>query len=246
MTEKEKTPPEPSARTQEPPIQKAAPAPRPERALIGFTRKDFDLLRELRGTGLDLGAAFGGIQAVAWPDLLLVGPVLGAPQAALVLEYLRLNGVKTVVGLGWCGSLQPALSIGRIILPEAAVSEEGTSAHYPLAQGPAGANRELADRLSQALSAREIPFRRGRVWTTDAPFRETPNKVKQYADQGILAVDMEASALFTVARFREMAYAALMVVSDEVWSKERHRGFESPELAAGLRLAAGVILEVMA
>lgn len=246
MTEKEKITPEPSARAEEPPAQKAAPAPRPERAVIGFTRKDFDLLRELRGAGLDLGAAFGGIQAVAWSDLLLVGPVLGAPQAALVLEYLRLFGVKTVVGLGWCGSLQPGLGIGRIILPETALSEEGTSAHYPLAQGPAAANRDLADRLSQSLSAREIPFRRGRVWTTDAPFRETANKVKQYADQGILAVDMEASALFTVARFREMAYAALMVVSDEVWSKERRRGFESPELAAGLRQAAGVILEVMA
>jgi len=231
MTEQEKKPEQP---------------PRPEKALIGFTRKDFDLLREMRGQGQDLGAPFGSLQVTAWPDLLLVGPVLGSPQAAMVLEYLRLVGVKTVIGLGWCGSLQPHLDIGRIVLPETALSEEGTSSHYPLEDGPAGVDPRLAERLSQSLESRGLTFHRGRVWTTDAPFRETKEKVKTYAEQGILAVDMEASALFTVARFREVAYAALMVVSDEVWSDKRRRGFTSPELDAGLEQAAAAILEVMA
>ena len=217
----------------------------PEKAIIGFTRKDFELLKRLRGSGQELNPPYGNIQSVVWPDLILVGPVLGAPQAALVMETLFRMGVKTFLGLGWCGSLQPDLDIGHIVLPDTALSEEGTSAHYPLEDGPAGADPDLVERLSGALTARNLTFQRGRVWTTDAPFRETRDKVKQYASEGVLAVDMEASALFTVARFRGLSYGTLMVVSDEVWSEKRRRGFESPELDAGLEQAAAVLLELI-
>jgi len=180
-----------------------------------------------------------------WPNLILAGPILGAPHAVMVMELLGLRGSDTFLSLGWCGSLQPDLEIGQIVLPESALSEEGTSAHYPLNDGPAGADLEWSKILAEGLEKQDLAFRAGRVWTTDAPFRETREKIKKYREEGILAVEMEASALMTVARFYDRAYAGLMVVSDEVWSEERKRGFDSKELTKGLTSAAETIVKVL-
>lgn len=64
--------------------------------------------------------------------ITIAGPILGAPQAVLVLEKLIAHGSKTIVVFGWCGSLQSDLKIGDWVLPTSAHSEEGTSTHYPM------------------------------------------------------------------------------------------------------------------
>ncbi len=64
--------------------------------------------------------------------LALAGPLLGAPQGVMVMEKLIALGAKRVWVLGWCGSLQPNLLVGDIVIPTTALSEEGTSAHYPV------------------------------------------------------------------------------------------------------------------
>lgn len=68
------------------------------------------------------------------PALTLVGPILGAPQAVIAMEKLIVLGAKRIWILGWCGSLQPGLSIGDLVVPVRAVSEEGTSRHYPVGE----------------------------------------------------------------------------------------------------------------
>ena len=69
----------------------------------------------------------------------------------------------------------------------------------------------------------------GRVWTTDAPFRETFKKVMAYQQAGLLAVDMETSALFAVASFRGIRMAVALVVSDDLSSLRWVHGFRAPE-----------------
>ena len=69
----------------------------------------------------------------------------------------------------------------------------------------------------------------GKVWTTDAPYRETRTKVADYARQGIYGVDMEFSALCTVAAFRGVELAAAMLVSDEVWKQPWQPQFSRKE-----------------
>jgi len=215
---------------------------RPDRAVLAFTRKELKIFRSMRPGGRELKPIFGLTELTAWPDLILAGPILGAPQAAMVLEHLSRRGVRTFLSLGWCGSLRPELVWGDIVLPVSALSEEGTSAHYPLQDGPAGADPELAGRLTENLNELGYKFRDGRVWSTDAPFRETRDKAKKYAADGMLAVDMETSALMTVARFRGLAWAGLLVVSDELWGEKWRPGFESAELEDGLTKAARAVL----
>ena len=216
----------------------------PDQAILAFTPLDVKIIRGLNPGGRDLKPLLGGMTGLCdWPDLILAGPILGAPQAVMVLEQLRRRGVSVFWALGWCGSLRPELNIGDIVLPEAALSEEGTSAHYPLDGPPAGADPELCRALKLGLEGKKIKHAAGKVWTTDAPFRETREKVRKYGEKGILAVDMEASALMTTARFHGLKYAALMVVSDELEGEKWKPGFDSPRLKESLKEAARVILD---
>jgi purine-nucleoside phosphorylase len=68
----------------------------------------------------------------------------------------------------------------------------------------------------------------GTVWTTDAPFRETCSKVKTFQSQGVLSVDMETSALFSVSRFRGVHLAVVLVVSDDLSDLKWVHGFRDP------------------
>jgi uridine phosphorylase len=66
------------------------------------------------------------------------GTPLGAPQAAIVLERLIAMGARKILSFGCCGSLQPDLGVGSLVVPTDALCEEGTSAHYPLPEGTKG------------------------------------------------------------------------------------------------------------
>jgi len=158
--------------------------------------------------------------------IAIAGPMLGAPQTVLVLERMIALGVKKFVAVGWCGSLSSAVRIGHIVLPSAAISEEGTSAHYPGIECVPSV--ELLDLLKSALTSEGRTIHEGSVWSTDAPFRETCAKVKNFQSKGILAVDMETSALFSVSKFRGVELAVVLVVSDELSTLKWVHGFRNP------------------
>jgi uridine phosphorylase len=178
------------------------------------------------------------------PPLALAGPLLGAPQGVIVLEKLIALGAERVWVLGWCGSLQPDLRIGDLIIPTTAISEEGTSAHYPVDEKARRTDPALNDHLGNALHRAELPFVEGPVWTTDAIYRETQAKVVHYRSKGILAVEMEMSALITVAAYRSAALAGVLVVSDELCSLAWQPGFTDKTVTRMSRQACTVVLEL--
>ncbi len=155
--------------------------------------------------------------------IALAGPMLGAPQTILVLEKMIALGAKRFIAVGWCGSLNAGVRIGDIVLPSGAVSEEGTSSHYPGAE--CRPSRQLFDSLRSALESTGKTVHEGAVWTTDAPFRETCAKVKSFQAQGVLSVEMETSALFSVSRFRGVELAVVLVVSDDLSGLKWVHGF---------------------
>jgi uridine phosphorylase len=177
--------------------------------------------------------------------LALAGPFLGAPQAVMAMEKLIILGARRIWVLGWCGSLQPELRTGHLVIPTGAVSEEGTSAHYPIQNRPITPDGRLTGMLEAELERQGLPFSSGRVWTTDAVYRETRPKVKAYQAQGILAVEMETSALMTLAIYRSVAMAGLLTVSDELFDLKWRPGFRDPLLKEHSR-AAGRVLVALA
>lgn len=174
-------------------------------------------------------------------DMAVVCPVIGAPYAVMVLETLIAWGVRKVLFLGWCGAISPKLSIGDIIIPTAAVIEEGTSRHYRDTNDPAGTRARPAGKMvaqiETILTQNQIPFNTGPIWTTDAIYRETRAKVARYQSQGIVAVEMEMSALFSVGAYRQVDVGGILVVSDELSTLRWKPGFKAKRFQNGRKAA---------
>jgi uridine phosphorylase len=216
--------------------------------LLALIPKNFDhLVNSVQGENpvfYDLG--FFKMCPVLGGSISLCGPFLGAPQAVMGVEKLIALGAERVWVYGWCGSLQPDLKIGDLVIPTEAVSEEGTSRHYSVGQRPVRTDEALNHRVEAALKEGGYAFRKGTVWTTDAPYRETPHKVKAYRDKGVLAVEMEMSALMTLAVFRSVRLAGLLVVSDELFDLKWRTGFKDSKFKDTSRGAAELLLQAIA
>ncbi len=182
--------------------------------------------------------------AVDERPISIFGSPLGSPQAAIMLERLISMGAKKILAFGCCGSLQRRLKIGDWVIPTGALSEEGTSPHYPL---PRGAEMKPDERFVRVFTEKcrgeNHQVCAGKVWTTDALFRETHEKARRYGKMGLLAVDMEMSALFTVAAFRKVRLGGFMVVSDELTARRWKMGFLSPEFWSASKRAARIAVE---
>jgi uridine phosphorylase len=159
-------------------------------------------------------------------SFFIAGPAVGAPMAVLTLEKLIALGARRILTYGWCGSLSNTLRIGDVLLPTWAISDEGTSAHYPSTSRPQSntATRQL---LIEGLRSKGLQVHAGPIWTTDAPYRESIAQVGRLARQGVLGVDMEYGALIAAASFRKVELSAMLLVSDELWSGKWHPGFRT-------------------
>ncbi|MDI6754154.1 MAG: nucleoside phosphorylase [Thermodesulfobacteriota bacterium] len=172
------------------------------------------------------------------------GTPLGAPQAAIILERLIAMGARKILAFGCCGSLQADLQIGHLVVPTDALSEEGTSVHYPLPEGVrAKGDEKISELCLEKGKEKNMKTVAGKVWTTDALFRETRGKVERYGEMGLLAVEMEMSALFTIARYRKVRLGGLMVVSDELSSLKWKTGFLNPLFWFASKKATKVAVE---
>ena len=228
---------------------KSDPAVGPDAVMV-MIRNDLDYLLSLNGSDktdqYDMG--FFDLYRIMTENgatLFLSGPFLGAPQAVMGMEKLIALGASRMWVLGWCGSLQPHLKIGHLVVPVGAHSEEGTSRHYPIGGIPPTPDGDLNGMIEDALHKAGRSFFRGEVWTTDATYRETREKVAFYQNKGVLAVEMEMSALMTLALFRGVRLGGLLVVSDELFGMKWHSGFSNPELTQATRFA-GQLLTRMA
>jgi uridine phosphorylase len=239
------------------PVREVWEEPVAPRIILTFTLPDFRFLCRLANAAGPPRYLWNcAVQPGAWDGrpLTLVAPAIGAPYAVAVLEKLIALGAEMVLALGWCGSLHTQAPIGTVIIPEAAVSGDGTSRYYFPEEDCHNAHPELLAHLWQFLEGAGLPLCRGRVWTTDAFYRETADLIRCQQAQGVLAVEMEMAALFAVGRFRQVPVAGLLVVSDELatltWqpayrSQElRQRFRESRHEAARLTLAAAAQWEI--
>ena len=147
----------------------------------------------------------------------IVPRTIGGPYAVLVAEQLWAAGAKLVVGMTSAGRVSPTLPLPSIVVIDEAVRDEGTSLHYlPPSATVATPTPRFADWLTQELRALRIPVSRGAAWTTDAPYRETPEQLRAWAERGVLAVEMQAASLFAFARAREAHVGMVALVSNGV------------------------------
>jgi uridine phosphorylase len=161
---------------------------------------------------------------------------VGAPAAVIALEELVAWGVKDFITIGTAGTLQDNVNIGDLAVCDRAIRDEGTSHHYLASSKYAFASRHLAEKIKKALESFGAEYFVGTSWTTDAIYRETKEEVKKYQQEKVLTVEMEAAALFSVAKFRKVNVAALFTISDLLAELEWKPDFYHDKLDESKRL----------
>jgi uridine phosphorylase len=147
---------------------------------------------------------------------LVFHPGVGAPLAAGFLEELIALGLNRFIVCGGCGVLDAVHAAGTVMVLTSAVRDEGTSYHYLPPGQEARAHPEAIHALETACKSQAIPYRLGKSWTTDGIYRETVKKRALRISQGCEVVEMEASALFAVAEFRNVKLGQVVYGGDLV------------------------------
>jgi uridine phosphorylase len=196
------------------------PAPVPEVCILD---PDGDIVRHLRATGraerapdwacyhTDLyrfehdGQAFG-----------IIGCAVGASFAVLIAEELFATGCEFLLSVTSAGQILASQPPPYFVVIERALRDEGTSYHYLPPSDYAEVDGELAIPASDALRAEQIPVLAGATWTTDAPFRETPEAIEAARQAGMLAVEMEAAALYAFAAARKKPVLCFAHVTNQM------------------------------
>lgn len=143
-------------------------------------------------------------------------PGIGSALSASLLEEVIAFGGKKFVACGGCGVLEKDIAVGNLIVVTGAIRDEGVSYHYLPPGREIEAQKEVVDAFEEILQEQKMPYRLGKTWTTDAPYRETPRKIGKRRAEGCLVVEMEAAGMMAVAQFRETVYGQILYGGDDL------------------------------
>jgi len=188
---------------------------------------DGDMVRQLVATGL---ATRYPCWACYHTDLYrfeydglecgIIGCAVGASFAVLVAEEMFASGCNLLISVTSSGQIAPKGEPPYFVLIDRALRDEGASYHYLPPSDYAAINPVWLDLLDGAFDALTVPIYRGATWTTDAPFRETATAIEQARREGILAVEMEAAALYAFAQARQKPVVCFAHVTNQMGNIE--------------------------
>jgi len=185
-----------------------------------FTPQDFlDFMRERRP----------GAENAALPENVIM-----CYQSSLMRHTSGLPGTTESFNPA-AGTLHREIEPGGVMLCTKAVRDEGVSHHYLTPEEYSYPDEALTELLRTSFRDRGIPFVEGAAWTIDAPYRETVAEARHYQERGVIAVEMEAAALFAVAKYREVAIATAFVSSDSLAEMTWTPSHGTPEVVTALR-----------
>lgn len=155
--------------------------------------------------------------------IALFNSYVGAAACIGVLEELFAMGVDKLILFGTCGVLDKSIDDCSIIIPDSAVRDEGTSYHYAAPSDEIKVNEKYIEEFKKFLDEIDISYTVGKVWTTDAFYRETREKVARRKKQGCICVDMECSAVAALGKFRNKDILHFFYAADnldgEAWDE---------------------------
>lgn len=147
----------------------------------------------------------------------IVGCAVGASYAVLLAEQMFVSGCRLLISITSSGQIRQLREPPYFILIERALRDEGTSYHYlPAEREYAAADPVLVATVIPALAQLGTPVECGASWTTDAPYRETPEAIEAARAEGILAVEMEAAALYAFAEARKKPVLCFAHVTNQM------------------------------
>ena len=167
---------------------------------------------------------------------------LGAPACVGSFEAILAFGAKRIILLGSCGVLDKKVADCGIIIPTMAIRDEGTSYHYAPASDVIPVNHRHRSLFKAMLGELGYSFTEGQTWTTDAFYRETPEKVKRRRDMGAICVEMECAAMQALCDFRGVDFFQFLYAGDNLDSP----AWDPRSLSARARLSTKEKLAMLA
>lgn len=149
-------------------------------------------------------------------DVLIMHGDLGCPAMGGELDEIIAMGVKKVMFCGGGGVLDKSTGVGHFLIVEGAIRDEGFSYHYLPPSRVVYTEEKTRSLIRRYLSERGILYSEGLVWTTDAIFRETKEKVNARREEGAKIVEMEQAGCIAVTQFRGVDYGAIIYGGDDV------------------------------
>ncbi|PSQ66008.1 MAG: uridine phosphorylase [Halobacteriales archaeon SW_9_67_24] len=159
---------------------------------------------------------------------------IGCPSAAIAVEELANVGVESLIRVGTTGALQADIEIGDVVVATGAAKDEGTTRRYERDTLPAVPDYDVLSGLVEAAESRSEPVHVGAIASDDAFYAETDEYVEAWEEAGVLSVEMEAAAIFTLARRKGLRAGALCTVDGNLVAgtqKGETDGEELPEKA---------------
>lgn len=165
-------------------------------------------------------------------ELGVVANAVGASFAVLVAEEMFACGCELLISMTSAGQIVSKGQPPYFVLIEKALRDEGTSYHYQPPASFSAINPRLIDCLEGVFEKSQPPVFAGATWTTDAPFRETEAAISYCRSQGILGVEMEASALYAFAEAKNHAVICFAHITNQMGNVEND--FEKGEQQGSL------------
>ena len=169
----------------------------------------------------------------------IIARTIGGPYAVLIAEQLHAAGAQIIIGLTSAGRVAPDLPLPCLVVATSAIRDEGTSYHYLAPSQEVACPTPVTAHLERELAAATgWNVRSGKVWTTDAPYRETQQQIDKWASEKALAVEMQTASLFSFGTARHARVASVVMVSNAV----DHQGkqFDTGSPADGLRILMAI------
>ena len=161
-------------------------------------------------------------------DVLITLGQVGCPACGGNLDLFNAMGINKVMFCGGGGVLDKNIAVGRLLVVDGAIRDEGFSYHYIEPARYIYTDPAVTAKIVGYLDANSIPYLRGLTWTTDAMFRETADRIAQRKEEGAKIVEMEQAGCIAVAQFRKFDYGALIYGGDDVSQEEwSNRGWQS-------------------
>ncbi|MBI3705047.1 MAG: nucleoside phosphorylase [Rhizobiales bacterium] len=149
-------------------------------------------------------------------DFGIVGCAVGASFAVLIAEEMFASGCQLLISVTSSGQIVPVRPPPYFIAIDRALRDEGTSYHYMPPSDYSHADPTLIAALDGAFEDFSVPVLTGATWTTDAPFRETQPAIDAMREQELLAVEMEASALYAFAQVKQKPVLCFAHVTNQM------------------------------
>ncbi len=163
--------------------------------------------------------------------LMVAHPRIGAPVAAASLEGAIAMGARKFIACGGAGVLNSSLAVGHLVVPTAAIRDEGTSYHYLPPSLEVKPHPHAVGAIKDTLKDNGYAYTVGKTWTTDGLYRETRAKVNLRRRQGCIVVEMEAAAFFAVAKFRGVQFGQILYGADDLGGDDwDHRSWTRHEI----------------